>query len=99
MYESNIEMNIIKPIHSDYQSFPRFQSMVNQLKETIQINGIPKKQEDTEYLMKLIDSFMPNYTENGYNPDTGRFVQISFSEKEIRFSWTRAQDFLTLQIE
>ena len=49
--------------------------------------------------MKLIDSFMPNYTENGCNTDTGRFVQISFSENEIRFSWTRAQDFLVLQIE
>lgn len=89
----------IKVIHSDYQSFPGFQSMVNQLKEAIQINGIPKRLDETKYLMKLIDSFMPNYTENGYNPDIGRFVQISFSEKEIRFSWTRAQDFLILQIE
>lgn len=73
--------------------------MVNQLKEAIRINGIPKKLDETKYLMKLIDSFMPNYTENGYNPDTGRLVQISFSENEIRFSWTRAQDFLVLQIE
>lgn len=89
----------IKVIHIDYQSFPRFQSMVNQLKEAIQINGIPKRLDETKYLMKLIDSFMPNYTENGYNQDIGRFVQISFSEKEIRFSWTRAQDFLILQIE
>ena len=89
----------IKVIHSDYQSFPRFQSMVNQLKEAIRINGIPKKLDETKCLMKLIDSFMPNYTENGCNTDTGRFVQISFSENEIRFSWTRAQDFLVLQIE
>lgn len=91
-------MNKIKVIHSDYQSFPRFQNMVNQLKEVIQMNGIPKRLEDSEYLMKLIDSYMPNYTGNGHNPDTGRFVQISFSEKEIRFAWTRAQDFLILQI-
>lgn len=89
----------IKVIHSDYQSFPRFQAMMNQLKEAIQINGIPKRLDETKYLMKLIDSFMPNYIENGYNPDTGRFVQISFSENEIRFSWTTAQDFLVLQIE
>lgn len=91
-------MNKIKVIHSDYQSFPRFQTMINQLKEAIQINGIPVVADDTKYLMKLIDSFMPNYSENGYNPDTGRFVDISFSENEIRFSWTKAQDFLILQI-
>ncbi len=91
-------MKKIKVIHSDYQSFPRFHAMVNQLKEVIQMNGIPVVADDTKYLMKLIDSFMPNYSENGYNPDTGRFVDISFSENEIRFSWTKAQDFLIIQM-